>query len=135
MKSIAQSRLDVTGQISLFASEFLSESVPISDMMQALFGHQKTEKKSVKDCPVLHRLKDPLTSVRAAEKAKEFRTRHIAKIWACLKDNGKLNYKEIAKLTGLEPVAVARRRKEMESDKLIEVLGEERNGCALWVAL
>jgi len=85
-------------------------------------------------CNFLSRINDPQTSKKAGEKTKEFRARHIAKIWNCLKDNGSKTYKEIALLTGLEPVAVARRRKEMEENHLIEVLEETRNGCALWRA-
>lgn len=83
----------------------------------------------------LSRKTDPKTSQLAAQNTSNFKSRHIAKIWTCLKDHGKMNYKEIAKLTGLEPVAVARRRKEMESHGLIQVLGEERNGCQLWAAV
>jgi DNA-binding Lrp family transcriptional regulator len=45
-----------------------------------------------------------------------------------------MTYKEIAKKVGMEPVAVARRRKEMEESGLIDVLGEIRNGCSVWSA-
>ena len=102
-------------------------------------GQRKTEpftesSLKIKESHSLSRIDDPLTSKRAGEKTKEFRARHIAKIWNCLKENGSKTYKEIALLTGLEPVAVARRRKEMEENHLIEVLEETRNGCALWRA-
>lgn len=102
-------------------------------------GQRKTElltesSLKTKESHSLSRTSDPITSKLAGEKTKEFRARHIAKIWNCLKDHGAKTYKEIAELTGLEPVAVARRRKEMEENQLIEVLEETRNGCALWRA-
>lgn len=102
-------------------------------------GVRKTELPTVtslktKGCNSLSRTSDPITSKVAGEKTKEFRARHIAKIWNCLKDHGAKTYKEIAELTGLEPVAVARRRREMEENQLIEVLNETRNGCSVWKA-
>ena len=122
-------------QGSLFAASFLTGLERPSGMTARWSGPVRTETKSERNpIPALCRATDPRTSRSAAEKAGQFKSRHIAKIWACLKDHGKLNYKEIAKLTGLEPVAVARRRKEMQESKLIRVLGQERNGCQLWEA-
>lgn len=137
MPRVEQIKLNETGQISLFALEFFGESVPISERVRALHGPVKAEKKledMCKESRSLSRSSDPKTSKVAGEKTKEFRARHIAKIWGCLKDHGNKTYKEIALLTGLEPVAVARRRKEMEENHLIEVLEETRIGCALWRA-
>lgn len=123
-------------QGSLFAASFLTGLERPSGMTARWSGPQRMETKSERNqIQALCRATDPKTSRSAAERVSEFKSRHIAKIWTCLKDHGKLNYKEIAKLTGLEPVAVARRRKEMESDGLIEVLAEERNGCQLWAAV
>lgn len=127
---------NVIVQGSLFAPSFLTGLGKSSDKTVQWSGPQRMETKLERNpIPALCRATDPKTSRSAAERASEFKSRHIAKIWTCLKDHGKMNYKEIAKLTGLEPVAVARRRKEMESDGLIEVLGEERNGCQLWAAV
>ena len=102
-------------------------------------GVRKTELPTVtslktKGCHSLSRISDPITSKLAGEKTNEFRARHIAKIWNCLKDHGPKTYKEIASLVEMEPVAVARRRKKMEENQLIEVLNETRDGCALWKA-
>jgi hypothetical protein len=124
-----------TAQCSLFAQDCSTQQGLIMGRIVQLSGPQRTDESLVSVEGALFRSSDPRTSRSAAKKAIQFKARHIAKIWNCLKDNGKLNYKEIAKLTGLEPVAVARRRKEMERDGLIEVLGEERNGCQLWVGL
>jgi hypothetical protein len=63
---------------------------------------------------VLVRSRDPLTSVVAAMRTKEFRARHVAKIWAALKDAGPngLTKDELAAWTGLDHIAVARRMRE-----------------------
>jgi len=125
-------------QAPLFTESSLSFA-PTLGMGYQSAGQRKTESPmeqylKTRESNSLSRISDPLTSKKAGEKTKEFRVRHIAKIWGCLKEHGSKTYKEIAQLTGLEPVAVARRRKEMEENHLIEVLEETRNGCALWKA-
>ncbi len=137
MRTTEQSKQNEIAQGSLFASESWSPPALILGRIVQLSGPQRVESPSVKDymeSRSLSRSSDPITSKVAGEKTKEFRARHIAKIWGCLKDHGSKTYKEIADLAGLEPVAVARRRKEMEENHLIEVLEETRNGCALWKA-
>jgi hypothetical protein len=76
----------------------------------------------------LFRESDPETSKQAAEKAKEFRARHIAKIWTCLKDNGPMIPAQIARTTGLDYHAVQRRQAQMREDGLIERAGEVIHG-------
>jgi CRP-like cAMP-binding protein len=126
-----------TGQISLFAQESYGPPALILGRIVQLSGPQREGgrlENNLKGFRSLSRLTDPKTSRNAAEKTSQFRTRHIAKIWTCLKDFGPMTYKEIAKKVGMEPVAVARRRKEMEESGLIDVLGEIRNGCSVWSA-
>lgn len=77
----------------------------------------------------LARRSDPQTSHMAAESAKAFKARDISKIWNCLRDFGPQTYKQVAKLTMMEPVAVARRLAEMERGKLIEYTGEIEDKC------
>lgn len=135
MRTTGQSKRNETGQISLFPLESLTNADRTLAMDALLFGPAKEAEVWARGLTALRSLSrssDPITSKVAGEKTKEFRARHIAKIWNCLKENGSKTYKEIASLTGLEPVAVARRRKEMEENHLIEVLEETRNGCALW---
>ena len=126
-----------TGQISLFAQPF---STPLKNNSERIANLRLLRNEierlgnSLKECSSLSRSTDPITSKVAGEKTKEFRARHISKILGCLKENGPKTYKEIALLIGMEPVAVARRRKEMEENHLIEVLEETRNGCSLWKA-
>lgn len=89
----------------------------------------------------LARACDPVTSHKAAERAQGFKAKHEATIFGAIceaGDNG-ATYKEIAKMTGMEPVAVARRLKGMERRGLIERCPlmdcsgfESRNGMALW---
>ncbi len=138
MRTTEQSKRSETEQGSLFAQEYLMKQDAHSELMHRLSGVSSLMvgrlELAAKESNSLSRSSDPETSKVAGEKTKEFRARHIAKIWACLKESGSKTYKEIAALTGLEPVAVARRRKEMEENHLIEVLGEARNGCALWRA-
>lgn len=137
MRTTEQSKRSETAQGSLFATESLSQFAPSLGPIHQYLGVPKTERRLAhiaQDAAFLSRSSDPITSKVAGEKTKEFRARHIAKIWNCLKDNGPKTYKEIALLVGMEPVAVARRRKEMEENQLIEVLEETRNGCALWKA-
>lgn len=138
MRKAEQIKQSETAQISLFATESWNRPALVSGRIVQLSGPQKMESPLVKDymeSRSLSRTQDPMTSKRAGEKTKEFRARHISKIWGALKDFGKMNYKDIAKLTNLEPVAVARRRKEMEENHLIRVLGEEKDGCQLWEAI
>jgi hypothetical protein len=127
-----------TEQGSLFATQSLNGTEAFTTTnYQKSFGQTRLIQSlasAARESNSLSRSSDPITSKLAGEKTKEFRARHIAKIWNCLKENGSKTYKEIASLTGLEPVAVARRRKEMEENHLIEVLEETRNGCALWKA-
>ena len=61
---------------------------------------------------ILARGSDPDTSVIAAMRSGEFRARHIAKIYAALRDHGCMNKDEIAAVTGMDHIAVARRMKE-----------------------
>lgn len=132
-----QSKQNETAQGSLFAGESLSQFAPSLGPIHQFLGVPKTERRLehiAQEFRSLSRSTDPLTSKKAGEKTKEFRARHISKIWGCLKENGPKTYKEIALLIGMEPVAVARRRKEMEENQLIEVLNETRDGCALWKA-
>lgn len=87
---------------------------------------------------------DPCSSHKAAERTAEFRGKHEAAIFNAICESGPLgvNFKEIAQMTGMEPVAVARRLSAMGERKLIErrvIEGaarpddfQTRNGCALW---
>lgn len=87
---------------------------------------------------------DPCTSHKAAERTTEFRGKHEAEIFNAICESGPLgaNFKEIAQMTGMEPVAVARRLSAMGERKLIERRTAEgasrpddfqaRGGCALW---
>lgn len=137
MRTTGQSKRNETGQISLFALDYSTKQGPYLVPTVHSYSPVKEAERlagNLLEYRSLTRSTDPITSKVAAEKTKEFRARHIAKIWNCLKENGSKNFKEIALLTGLEPVQVARRRKEMEEDKLIEVLNETKDGCALWKA-
>lgn len=87
------------------------------------------------------RRSDPETSYKAAERAATFRAKHEAQIFAAISDAGEVGctYKEIAHITKMEPVAVARRLSAMGERKLItrhrNEFGEPaeiRNGCAVW---
>jgi len=78
------------------------------------------------------RRSDPRTSYVAAEKAASFTAKHVAKIFSCLVENGKMTPKEISQKTGLEYHAVQRRGKEMETGKLIVRGPEEKDGMRLW---
>ena len=99
----------------------------------------------------LYRRDDPVTSKRAAEHSAQFLEGHEATILGCLvraRPDG-LTYREIATLTRLEPVAVARRLKGMERKGLVKRKSDgqmpryrggwrdayaERDGCAIWWA-
>lgn len=124
-----------TGQLSLLAHEFLTKLVNNSVTIAESLGPPRTEKQSGSEVKALFRRSDQLPSKVAAEKTKEFRVRHMSRIYCALKDFGPMTYKEIALRIGMESVAVARRRKEMEENRIIRVLSETRNGCALWEAV
>lgn len=87
------------------------------------------------------RRSDPATSHDAAERARAFTAKHEATIFGAISDAGDTGatYKEIAKATGMEPVAVARRLSAMGARGLIERSAksdcsgfEARYGCAVW---
>lgn len=124
-----------TGQISLFAADYSPQRGPYSVPTVEWSTHQREAERLAGNLLALSRATDPITSKVAAEKTKEFRVRHMSKIWGALKDFGPMNFKEIAQRIGLDPAQVARRRKEMEENRIIKVLSETRNGCALWEAL
>ena len=96
---------------------------------------------SLLDAPLARR-SDPVTSHRAAEKVDTFKASHEASIYAAICDAGErgATYREIASMTGMEPVAVGRRIKAMRDRKLIEhrhdAAGEiyTRDGMALLFA-
>ncbi len=79
----------------------------------------------------LARRRDPVTSHKAAENTPAFRAKHEATIYAALSCGRGLTYREIAAATGMEPVAVGRRLKGMESRGLIRRDGE-REGMTVW---
>lgn len=88
----------------------------------------------------LFRSTDPHTSRDAAAKVDDFRASHEARIYQaiCNAQFG-YTYRQIARDTGLEPVAVARRLVSMERRKLImrkrdELTGEylAQDGMAIW---
>lgn len=70
------------------------------------------------DAKKLSRRADPATSHAAGEDTKAFRARHVATIWNALKEHGPMTKDEIADVTKLDHVAVARRMKELEERKL-----------------
>jgi len=124
-----------TGSGSLNAVEFLiSRGRHLAPTVESS-GPQKTVESLVSVAPVLSRSSDPETSRVAGENSKEFRARHISKIWAVLKDFGPMNKNEIAVKTGLDPVQVARRGKEMELNHLVSIGPEVKDGCRLWRAI
>ncbi len=90
---------------------------------------------------LLARRTDPHTSHDAAAKVDSFRASHEARIYAALYDNPDgLTYREIAAITKLEPVAVARRLRGLERRRLVyrrldEVTGKyhTREGMAIWL--
>lgn len=84
------------------------------------------------DARHLARAVDPETSKRAAERAATFKGKHAAAIfgWLCDHDAGG-TYREIAAGTGLEPVAVARRMRELQDRAGVYAEGE-RNGMAVY---
>ena len=90
--------------------------------------------------PPLARRSDPVTSHDAARGTISFRARHEGHIYCAIQDAGErgATYKEIAKATGMEPVAVARRLAGMERRGLIArkpmAMGgyAQRDGMAVW---
>lgn len=90
---------------------------------------------------------DPKTSHAAAERVASVVGDHDRRILSAIKAAGErgATYKEAAAICGLDPVAVARRLKGMERQRLIarRVLPaadtehgafEQRDGCAVWRA-
>lgn len=101
----------------------------------------KLEAQATKPAAPRARRSDPETSKRAADAASAFVAGHEGKIYGALFDAGArgATYREIAQATGMEPVAVARRLKSMESRNLIKrrflansEYHESRNGMAVW---
>lgn len=87
----------------------------------------------------LARTTDPITSHQAAAKT-DFKARHIAKIYAALKEKGPMTKDEIADSTGLDHVAVARRMAAMEDKGLVRrtiLTRPSRTGreCTVWKAI
>lgn len=81
--------------------------------------------------PVRARRSDPATSQRSASKVERFASGHFAKILAALAELTTGTYREIAFEAGLEPVAVARRLRELETAGKIARIGE-RDGFTVW---
>lgn len=79
----------------------------------------------------LARTQDPITSHQAADRVEQFRCSHEARIYDALHNASGLTYREIAGITGMEPVAVARRLKAMERRSLIYRFND-RGGMAVW---
>jgi len=70
---------------------------------------------------------DPDTSHGAAERAAEFAGKHKARIFAALRQASSGATKdEISRMTGIDPVAVARRMSELANDGLVEDSGLRR---------
>lgn len=84
-----------------------------------------------KAAPPRSRRSDPATSQRAAAKVDRFAGGHFAKILSALRCLEDANYREIASEAGLEPVAVARRMREIEQAGKIVRHGE-RDGFTVW---
>ncbi len=124
-----------TGGGSLSAVEFLiSRGRHLAPTVESS-GVQKMELRPVSVPVALSRSSDPETSKLAGENSKEFRARHISKIWGSLKDFGPMNKNEIALKTGLDATQVARRGKEMELNHLVSIGPEVKDGCRLWRAI
>ena len=81
--------------------------------------------------PVRARKRDPETSQRAAAKVERFASGHFAKILGALAELKTGTYREIAFAASLEPVAVARRLRELETADKIARIGE-RDGFTVW---
>ncbi len=88
--------------------------------------------------PVRARRADPVTSQESASRAREFAAGHAEKIRTALLMGDATIY-ELAKRTGIDHVATARRLSEMEN-RLAEPTGETRPGptgrqCRVWRAI
>lgn len=81
--------------------------------------------------PPRARRHDPETSQRAAAKVARFASGHFAKILDALGELKTGTYREIAFAASLEPVAVARRLRELEMAGKIARIGE-RDGFTVW---
>ena len=81
--------------------------------------------------PPLARTRDPATSHAAASRARQFVSSHEARILGHMHGREPLTYREIAAVTGMEPVAVARRLKGLERKGCIVRAGE-RGGMMCW---
>ena len=79
--------------------------------------------------PPRARRHDPATSQRAAARVNRFASGHFAKILDALRVPG--SYREIAARAELEPVAVARRMRELEQAGLVKRAGEVA-GFTVW---
>ena len=82
---------------------------------------------------------DPMTSVEAADRVKEFAHRHHAVILESLATQGPGTIYDIAERTGIDHVAVARRMSELEELRVAECTGEKLPGptgrnCRVWRA-
>lgn len=85
--------------------------------------------------PALTRRADPATSKAAAVRAGQFKGKHAATIFGWIWDHSDgQTYREIAIGTGLEPVAVARRMKELQERAGVYADGE-RDGMQVWKVL
>jgi CRP-like cAMP-binding protein len=126
-----------TGQTSLFALDYSRKREVYSVPTAPLYSPAREAERlagNLLELRSLSRSADPKTSKIAAEKAVTFKQTHIDRIYESLKENGKMNFQEIAEKAGMRADQVWRRRKEMVDGGWIEVLEETRNGCALWVA-
>jgi len=69
------------------------------------------------------RAHDPITSHIAARDSHKFSNRHYERILKALREHGPMNYCQIAKVTGMEKVAVNRRLGEMLKAQMIVETG------------
>lgn len=91
----------------------------------------KTLKRPIVREPRRARRLDPVTSHAAADAAESFASRHGALIVAALQRHGRMSKTEIAAVTGLDGVAVARRLPELDQRGLARVVeGETRPSAA-----
>lgn len=82
--------------------------------------------------PVRARSRDPVTSQRAATKARDFAAGHYGLILDALKRGGPGTFKELAERAGLERHAVARRLPELQALGQVTRGAETRDGCSVW---
>jgi hypothetical protein len=89
---------------------------------------QKASAPAEAECSDATRLRaranDPITSIMAAEKAKEFAGKHVDRILQALGDF-ELSTHQVATRSGLTVVQVDRRIIEMERERLIEILRQD----------